>query len=723
MPLEMPHQADIFAQFESWQQNLKTLNIRGLIFCAPNTAFIKQLLESYQQQQKNCLILNEPNTTSAGDKHQALLGSEAELVLLDASKTFDVNLYATVSGTLVGGGVLILQIDAQLLKQIKNLKQNKTININNKFCPLLIRVINQHINNASTVVLDTQNFNYNSEKLTLLSKNSKLSEEKFFKENKSFASTQSHLIEGITSVVKGHSGRPLVIVANRGRGKSATLGIACARLMQDNANCKVIICSANFNNLNTFYKHLLKALALQADNKINHKHLVLKNSSEIKFIPADEVIRHSPAAQLVIVDEAAAVPLSQLQKISKNYKRLVFSTTIDGYEGNGQGFEIKFIDKLKKIYPQTQITSLTQPLRWSINDELEKSCYQSLLINKKLNNIEHIDFTLENIQFKAISKQELLSNENLLTEVFTLLAQAHYQTRPSDLQFLLSHKKNTVYALFYANRLLSAALVNQEGGLNDNLCKDILSAKRRLKGELLPQSIVANFGITEAGKLNYLRIMRIVTHPQCLKRGLASYLLQSIIRSAKNNRIDFVGASFAADKAVTSFWFNNHFSAIRLSHSKDSSSGNHCLEIIQPLNNRCENLFSRLLQRFNDSLRFKVRSSAVELQSIVIAQIIAKQPAENFPPPNRYELQELQRFTESKLGFSMLGDLVVKLFLHKASKVISSSFFTDQQLAFLVDCLIKQLSFNQLTNHYNLTGKKAIIAQLKLLVNNLLSAE
>ncbi len=77
------------------------------------------------------------------------------------------------------------------------------------------------------------------------------------------------------------------------------------------------------------------------------------------------ILADKPAADLLLVDEAAAIPLYLLNALFSHYHRLVFSSTLHGYEGAGRGFALKFNTVLadKKLLAK-QLT-LVEPIRWA----------------------------------------------------------------------------------------------------------------------------------------------------------------------------------------------------------------------------------------------------------------------------------------------------------------------------------------------------------------------
>jgi len=58
----------------------------------------------------------------------------------------------------------------------------------------------------------------------------------------------------------------------------------------------------------------------------------------IEFVAPDDLIANKHDVSLLMVDEAAAVPVQMLSELLQSYSRIVFSSTIHGYEETGRGF-------------------------------------------------------------------------------------------------------------------------------------------------------------------------------------------------------------------------------------------------------------------------------------------------------------------------------------------------------------------------------------------------
>ena len=64
----------------------------------------------------------------------------------------------------------------------------------------------------------------------------------------------------------------------------------------------------------------------------------------ISFIAPDELLRNPQELDLLFIDEAAAIPAPMLLKLLHQYRKIVFASTEQGYEGSGKGFSLQFKD-------------------------------------------------------------------------------------------------------------------------------------------------------------------------------------------------------------------------------------------------------------------------------------------------------------------------------------------------------------------------------------------
>ena len=169
-----------------------------------------------------------------------------------------------------------------------------------------------------------------------------------------------------------------------------------------------------------------------------------------------------------------------------------------------------------------------------------------------------------------------------MQQVFGLLVNAHYQTRPSDLRQLLDAPAMSVHVLLQGEIIVAVALLSREGGLDKDLTAAIHAGKRRPHGHPIPQTLTFHAGIAHAAELICERIMRIAVLPTLQGRGLGRQLLQAILHYAQKQGADYMGVSYAQSNELTRFWQQAGFSLARVGHRKDTASGSQSAVQIYP---------------------------------------------------------------------------------------------------------------------------------------------
>jgi tRNA(Met) cytidine acetyltransferase len=776
--------------FKTWQQKLKKSHIRGVILSPISLelpAFIVATKQNCQSRIIDSQNLNLLNT----EKLESFLGTENQIIIFDASQEFDSNTFAAITGSLVGGGLLILQLAehdyANVRRSFYKAKIETTKHIELSKDPLLNRLLLAFQNNQSTAVLDSDTkqlqpplekpnfeFDYKQELLSL-SDCDIISNSNIINNAHLPNSHQQDLIAQIKRVATGHANRPLVITASRGRGKSSALGIAAAELITQ-YHYSIVVTAPSKNNLNSFYQQLFNNFD---SNQINWHHKskneiqielqatseppLIKtsieqtsntrttvNSKSIKFIAVDELIRTKQPCQLLIIDEAAAIPVTQLQQLTHKYNRVVFSTTTDGYEGNGKGFELRFKKHLVLNKPQTRFTTLTQPVRWSSQDELEISTFNALLLNAELPELPELPKVeglithneksgsvplplplpvnnkavsttvkpaIKHFTTQLLSKKYLRRHEAELSNIFALLISAHYQTRPADLQAILTNPNLDVFVTFYHQTIIAVALVSREGLFSQQESNQIAAGEKRVKGHLSPQSILVNFGLEAAGQLSYYRVMRIAVHPEWQNNAMGSMLLADIIADAQTKNIDCVSTSYSIELSVLNFWLKNNFKGIRFASSKESATGSHSLEMLLPLSVEAEHITKPLFKQFVPSLIYKLKSELKDIDvNIVQSLLLTHQLLQD--QITSHQLQEIDYFCHKKRSYSAVDYQLQLLFLYNLSKL--NGYFEPTEINFLISTLIKQESILNLSCLYLLKGKKQVLQKLRDLASKLL---
>ena len=87
-----------------------------------------------------------------------------------------------------------------------------------------------------------------------------------------------------------------------------------------------------------------------------------------------------PESHLVLVDAAATISVPLLVDLLLNSPRILFATTVHGYEGTGRGFAIRFRDELDAHRPAWREVRLTEPIRWADGDPIEDFIGRALVL-------------------------------------------------------------------------------------------------------------------------------------------------------------------------------------------------------------------------------------------------------------------------------------------------------------------------------------------------------
>lgn len=519
----------------------------------------------------------------SASKAKSLLGNECQNLVFNCYSGFNPDAFGAVSGTLVGGGIVFL-----ITPELKQWPEFADPDYRRYVAtPQQVDRVSANFIERAVSIITRQRHCYVIEQDSLLPPIAPVQALPVTQAvEPPYANVgQRDAVAQIVKTVSGHRRRPLVISADRGRGKSAALGIAAAQLLMTRVS-HIIVTAPSVAAVLALFKHAASLLEGASIDKL----AVNWGDKSIRFVAPDQLISSLPICELLLVDEAAAIPTPMLATIARHYARVVFSTTIHGYEGTGRGFSLRFVKQLKTIAPSYRALELTEPIRWADDDPFEQLTYQLLGLHAKAANVDSLVGAPlgGRIKFSIVTQQQLLSDSALLAQLFGLLVLAHYQTSPSDFRQLLDAPDLTIFIATIDGQLIATALVLTEGGLERQLAHEIWLGKRRLRGHLLPQSLMAQLNLQQAGDYRYARIMRIAVQPQLHRTGIGRQLDGYIERWAQTDRLDFIGASFGATPELTRYWQGLDYQAVRLGVNRDSASGTHSVMVLKPVEHQKE---------------------------------------------------------------------------------------------------------------------------------------
>jgi len=387
----------------------------------------------------------------------------------------------------------------------------------------------------------------------------------------------------------------LVLTADRGRGKSAALGIAAARLLRQG---KRIVLTAPTRAATGAVFERVQALAPDC-------------MPQLLFASPDELLHQSVKADLLLVDEAAAISTPILVELLQCCPRVVFSTTLHGYEGNGQGFALRFRDQLEQRRPNTPEYRLETPIRWAGPDPLEQLSNRMLLLDVDTQPPPQPD---QSLLLETIDQTRLSHEPALLRDLFALLLLAHYRTTPGDLRILLDSPNLQIHALMQRGQPLACVLVAEEGALPGALAQAVWEGRRRPRGHLLPQTLIAQEGWGEVAPWRAWRIMRIAVHPSLQQQGLGARLLAELERMAAAAGVDYLGASFAASESLLAFWHRCGYHPVRLGEQRDPVAGTHALLVIRPVSDQVSRWLPRAQHWYGQSVLRRLPGALQDLE-------------------------------------------------------------------------------------------------------------
>mgnify|MGYP005987820349 CR=1 FL=1 len=682
-----------------------------------------------------CLIYGDSTVFSANiqkKRYRDKLGSESELIIF-VDSAFTIDAFAGLSGTLKSGGLLFLVIPSIVDKLEQSL-------FFKRFYSLIEQVANHTIITELPTSLLPLCSTVNTQVKASASSTypySCLTEE------------QHGAVLAIKKVLSGQRKRPLVLTADRGRGKSSALAIACAQLMKvhEQNEFSIAITAPDIQALAVFYRQLSQSLvgAEQRGNTITF------GKARLTFIAVDQLIREPIKVNFLLVDEAAAIPVYLLEQLLKSYHRMVFSSTVHGYEGAGRGFTLKFQKILARLCPQWVSLHLKQPIRWRENDPLEQLVFDGCLLNAELPELKAPNFSqslltssisstnkadslkiLDEAVFKVITAEELVADEALLKQVFAVLVTAHYQTKPSDLQLLLDNPQVQVTCLFSSKNnnadMLAVALLMNEGkghGVSLDDIRAVKNSERRLRNHFLPQSLFTHCGFEQAFDFEYLRIMRIAVHPQIQQQGIGTQFIHHIELLAIKQGVDFIGSSFGVNPELLAFWLSAGFSPARIGFTKDKASGEHSALLIKGLNVRSKQEQQYFHSNFYQSFDYLLLEEYKTLTTELVLLLLRQNTAKDLKTLSAQDIANVWAFSRGERLYSSCS---YSLYLWLKHELMSDAKYHSteslQHSLVLIARLIQKQDSDSVCQQFGLTGKKMLNKHIKdyvhsRLINNL----
>ncbi len=635
----------------------------------------------------------------------SLLGSETGNIVYDAWSGLHPNGFGAIAGTLRAGGLMVLlapELDAWSTYQDPDYRRVSVEGFESTPPFLFLQHLSEALLCDEHAILVRQ-----GEALPPLPK-VEHAPAKAIADPNCRSHDQLQAVEAIEHVVRGHRDRPLVLRSDRGRGKSAALGIAAARLLR--AELETIILTAPLaSNVVAVLRH---AAELLEGSRQQHNTLFWRDCS-LRYLPPDELLRATPPARLLLVDEAAGIPLPLLSRILDHYHRVVFTTTVHGYEGTGQGFAIRFSGELNRRQPQWRSLVLQQPIRWAENDPLEATVNSMLLLAAEPSPAAGLSGAMiEQPTIEWLDRRQLLTMPGILSQLVGLLVNAHYRTSPDDVRILLDAANIRVLVARMGGVVTGVVMVAREGKLPAELAGAIRQGRRRPRGHLLPQAVWAHTGCPELLCKTVWRVVRIAVHPALQRRGLGHRLLWQLRQSALQQGVNYLGSSFACSSDLVSFWHKANYVPVAMGVRRDASSGSHSLLVLQGLDSCEQRGIEQERQRFADTFAAALNSSLQQLETDIVAALLHAMAASSYSLQSR-DHGDLTDFVNGARTYEHCHFALRRAALNVLSDPTQGSGLSELQRAVLIARVLQQQPLSAVAKRYHLRGKSALLDILR----------
>ncbi|EGE6594561.1 tRNA(Met) cytidine acetyltransferase [Escherichia coli] len=478
---------------------------------------------------------------------QTLLGREFRHAVFDARHGFDAAAFAALSGTLKAGSWLVLLLP--VWEEWENQPDADSLRWSDCPDPIATPHFVQHFKRVLTADNDA----------ILWRQNQPFSLAHFTPRTDWHPATgapqpeQQQLLQQLLTMPPGVA----AVTAARGRGKSALAGQLISRI----AGSAIVTAPA---------KAATDVLAQFAGEKF-------------RFIAPDALLASDEQADWLVVDEAAAIPAPLLHQLVSRFPRTLLTTTVQGYEGTGRGFLLKFCAR----FPHLHRFELQQPIRWAQGCPLEKMVSNALVFDDE--NFTHTP--QGNIVISAFEQTLWRIEPETPLKVYQLLSGAHYRTSPLDLRRMMDAPGQHFLQAAGENEIAGALCLVDEGGLSQELSQAVWAGFRRPRGNLVAQSLAAHGSNPLAATLRGRRVSRIAVHPARQREGTGRQLIAGALQYTQD--LDYLSVSFGYTGELWRFWQRCGFVLVRMGNHREASSGCYTAMALLPMSDAGKQLAER----------------------------------------------------------------------------------------------------------------------------------
>ena len=241
-------------------------------------------------------------------------------------------------------------------------------------------------------------------------------------------------------------------------------------------------------------------------------------------------------AELVVIDEAAAIPLPLVKALMGPY--LVFmASTIHGYEGTGRSLSLKLIKQLREQNSAAASGAATSgrvlreikldtPIRYAAGDPVEAWLEGLLCLTASTDAVSSTTCPVPTkCELYEVNRDTLFSynsvSETFLHKMMGLYVSSHYKNTPNDLQLLSDAPAHRIFCLLgpvdpassSLPEILCVVQLALEGEISKDSAQAAFSRGIKMAGDMIPWTVAQQYQDDEFPRLSGARVVRIATHP------------------------------------------------------------------------------------------------------------------------------------------------------------------------------------------------------------------
>ena len=709
---------DLHFKIEEWAKQRKSAIFHRQLAVISGP---KEWAENQAQSLVSIITPSDKETLWIGDRpdkeppvspkaYRQYLGTEYATVIFNCFSGISANALMAFSGTIRANGLMIILCPefnrwphfSDPLSHSRYSYGFSQVKEPSRFIKRLISMIEEDDN---TVIITPTSFS---------GRNREVSSAELSRKLNSTTPEQEQTISSILRLRTGHRKRPLVITADRGRGKSSALGLAARTLIAKHTS-KIIITAPNKRNV----EQVFAFADIEENASIDHA---------LVFVAPDALVEGDYQTDLLYIDEAAAIPSSILKALLDKYSRVVLSSTVHGYEGAGRGFELRFKPYLENEYKGWKNLVLKTPIRWYKDDCLEHFWFRVFIMEDStsaasskplIERSNQIRGTSGNkgfadhfvdYAFIEVTKDLLANSRNILKQVFSLLINAHYQTSPDDLLRLIDAPEQRIFACTLGDDVIGVALICSEGGnALGEISQGIVNGSRRVNGHLVAQNLALHCADDIFVKMEQWRIVRIAVTNAYRRKHLASALLTFIEATAMELGITLLTSSFGATPKLLSFWTHNHYLPLKLGFKRDASSDEVSLVIGKPLTDLTASLLKTVQIQFSEELTYHASRYHQSTDTTLLTHLLTHSHPKEL---SSHTHQRVKQYLISNTPYMPFSQALAAYVLQKLTYIECPSQI-PQESYILVASLIQFKSAKALVSEFKLSGKKELNTNIK----------